>query len=89
MYELYSNASTDNNISNESKLKLKIITLSDNCFLIKEDGKGKPKDNQKDDNNNNENKDKKIIVVDKEIKQYVENWEKKGITLDIRNEENE
>ena len=89
MYELYSNTSSDNNISNEPKLKLKIVCLCDNCFLIKEDGKGKPKDNNKDDNNNNEDKGKKIIVVDKEIKQYVENWEKKGIVLDIKKEENQ
>jgi Leucine-rich repeat (LRR) protein len=71
MYEFYSNANYDNNISNEPKLKLKIICLCDNCFLIKED------------------EGKKIIVVDKEIKQYVEKWKNCGITLDIKNEENE
>ena len=92
MKKYFENVNSDNSISNKpkpTKLKLEVISLCDNCFLIKEDGKGKPKDNNKEGNDNKEDKGKKIIVVDKEIKQYIENWKNSGITLDIRNEENE
>ena len=92
MKKYFENVNSDNSISNipkPTKLKLELISLCDNCFLIKEGEKGKPKENNKDGNDNKEDKGKKIIVVDKEIKQYVENWKNSGITLDIRNEENE
>ena len=92
MKKYFENVNSDNSISNipkPTKLKLELISLCDYCFLIKEGEKGKPKENNKDGNDNKEDKGKKIIVVDKEIKQYVENWKNSGITLDIRNEENE